>query len=202
MILTFQEIKFINIINSLNQYHIRYWIVFNSIDIDKYDSLLTSNCIYLSPNTNSQKQFGLHTYIIYISDDEYNVDQFKQLIDNLSYLPIFEDYYFKNNKLHNRHSCDHIQLMTYFPFYYNQFQTNYILNLWCLQSLININDHFKQFQSNCKKYMQYIYHQDFGRTYINIKGINIKIQRTRHKTNKQYSSITTLIKKSWWNFLF
>jgi hypothetical protein len=163
MFLSCNESIFFNIITSLNSNHIRYWVEFSITEAYNHNCLLMNNTY--------------KTYIIHISDDYQNIEQFKLLVQ--IYHETYEGFYFKDNVLHNILGHKHIQIVRYDPFY-NPIYVNYVFTIWCLNAFDDyVHYPSKLFMKNKEEYIKYIYLRDFRRHYINIKGIHIKIMKAK-----------------------
>ena len=163
MILSQNESIFLNIVTSLNSNHIRYWIDFSITDTHNHHCLLMNNTY--------------KTYVIRISDDYENMEQFKLLVQ--IYHQTYEGYYFKDNVLHNTLGHKHIEITRYDPFY-NPFHVNYVFTIWCLNELDDyVYYPYILFMKNKEDYIKYIYLRDFKRHYIDIKGIHVKIMKAK-----------------------
>jgi hypothetical protein len=163
MILSQNESIFLNIVTSLNSNHIRYWIDFSITDIHN------NHCLLMNKTCK--------TYVIHISDDYENMEQFKLIVQ--IYYQTYEGYYFKNNVLYNSLGHMHIKITRYDPFY-NPFHTNYVFTIWCLNAFEDdVQYPYILFMKNKEDYIKYVYLRDFKRHYIDIKGIHVKIMKAK-----------------------
>ena len=196
MILTPQEITFINMINCLNHHCIRYWITFTSFDAENYNHIITPHCLYLTyfNRESGRKCRGFHIYKINISDDNINMELFSDMIRQTSFLNVFQDIFIQNNMIYSSNGYDYIQSTTYLPFY-SHLQSNYVLSMWCHTYFNDFNHTI--FERDLEKLINKIYHQDFARTFINIKNMSVKIITPRLQSEKPITHTYDIGKYRW-----
>jgi hypothetical protein len=183
MNLTQQEVMFINMINYLNTFRIRYWITFTLLDSGDHESVKSPYCIYITyfNRETGHKDRGYHNYTINISSDNSNMKNFNSLIRRIDFFTIFPFICIKDNTIHNHSGYDYIKSTTHKPFYIH-LQSNYVLNLWCRD---NFGDYdLDTFEREFDKLIHTIFYRDFARTFINIKNVSVKIITPRLKNEK------------------